>query len=180
MGSEAAQRVGARIREARQEKRLSQKELGNFLPGIVGGDQVSKWERGEHRPHDDTLAALAKVLDVDLAFFLTPTTKGPTPDLMGKAPENGVDRLAAIERKLDEILDLRNTTLAAINNRMTKIEDRFDEMIANQRELLDAARAVREAYLRATPPESQLAREAAEIPLPDAPAPSRRKRETGT
>jgi transcriptional regulator with XRE-family HTH domain len=112
MASEAAKRVGTQIRRARVEKGWTQKQLGNALPGFSGGDQVSKWERGEHRPHDDTLAHIARALDKDLAFFLAPEEAPETPDVMaaiGGAPEaSPLDRISAqLEAVLAELQQLR-------------------------------------------------------------------------
>lgn len=98
MASQMAALIGSRIKEAREAKGLSQKQLGNLLPGIVGGDQVSKWERGAHRPHDDTLDALAAILDVDMAYFMASAAAGDTPDLA----VSGESQLDRIERAVTE------------------------------------------------------------------------------
>src|SRR5438128_2135398 len=47
--------MGARIRERREALHLTQRELAALLPGNVGDQQVSKWERGVHKPGDATL-----------------------------------------------------------------------------------------------------------------------------
>jgi transcriptional regulator with XRE-family HTH domain len=62
--------IGANVRAARQAKRWTQHELAVALGS---GDlmTVSRWERGEHRPNDANLIALAGVLGQTVAWFYT-------------------------------------------------------------------------------------------------------------
>ena len=64
------QRVGARLRDARARKGLSQAALGRLLPGPVEGAYVSRWERGENLPSWANLRALADALDVTVASLI--------------------------------------------------------------------------------------------------------------
>lgn len=63
------QRVGENIAAARASCGLSRRAFGD----LIGVDQmlVYKWERGDHRPQDENLAALAQALSLDIAWFYT-------------------------------------------------------------------------------------------------------------
>lgn len=61
--------VGRNVKVARDLRDLTQRELADLLD--VDAFQVSRWERGVHRPSDETLFALAQVLDRDPAWFYT-------------------------------------------------------------------------------------------------------------
>jgi transcriptional regulator with XRE-family HTH domain len=108
--------IGRRIAEARSAKGLTQQGLGAEIPGKPGGDQVSKWERGIHRPGDDTLAAIAKATDRDIAWFHSQTPdKAETPDPFA-APEatdepSVADRLATLERGIGDLGDQMDKVL---------------------------------------------------------------------
>lgn len=60
-------RIAERIRLRRLEKRMSQTDLGNALG--VSFQQVQKYEKGANRVGAARLEQIAKVLDVDTAFF---------------------------------------------------------------------------------------------------------------
>jgi transcriptional regulator with XRE-family HTH domain len=59
--------IGSNIRAARKRRHLTQHELAT-LAGTQAF-QVSRWEKGLHRPKDEMLAALAHVLGMELADF---------------------------------------------------------------------------------------------------------------
>lgn len=59
--------VGENIRSARRAAGLTQRELAQRLD--VADLQVSRWERGAHRPKDDTLIALAEILSREFSWF---------------------------------------------------------------------------------------------------------------
>jgi transcriptional regulator with XRE-family HTH domain len=104
MAAEYLQRMGERMAERRKELGLTQEQVARSLPGETSGSHVSRWERGQHRPSDDTLEALAKVLRVDVAYFLAaPADKNAgTPDLFAGRDELGLaDQLDRIEKALD-------------------------------------------------------------------------------
>lgn len=103
MAAEHTALIGDRIRAAREKAGLSQRELADQIPGKADGGQVSKWERGEHRPSDDTLKAIAQALGRDIAWFHSrEPDKSHTPDPF--AASNGIeDRLAHIERQLETL-----------------------------------------------------------------------------
>lgn len=86
--SEHKERVGSRIREARNAKGWSQADLARAL---LSGDasQVSRWERGKVLPSTATLEEIAKTLDRDYSYFIAPKPKDGTGDLMGALGANG-------------------------------------------------------------------------------------------
>jgi len=63
-------RVGARIRQARYDKRFSQRELAERIPGTVEGNTISRWERGDTMPSWPYLEALAAALEVSVSWLL--------------------------------------------------------------------------------------------------------------
>lgn len=71
MAAEHVVRIGARIREAREREGLTQRELADLIPGKADGNQISKWERGEHRVGDTTLGHIAKALKLDVSNVAT-------------------------------------------------------------------------------------------------------------
>jgi transcriptional regulator with XRE-family HTH domain len=62
------QRIGERIRRARQRARLTQPQLAQLL-GVSKGI-ISRWESGQARPSLDRLEPLAKLLGVSLEKML--------------------------------------------------------------------------------------------------------------
>jgi transcriptional regulator with XRE-family HTH domain len=69
----ATNRIGtilaSNIRLARDEKRLTQSQLGRLVG--VDNQLVSNWERGRGRPSDANLVRLSDALERDLAWFYT-------------------------------------------------------------------------------------------------------------
>ena len=59
---------GRQLKELRQAKGLSQKELGEAL-GFCN-QTVSFWESGRHEPDYDSLIAIAKFFDVSIDELL--------------------------------------------------------------------------------------------------------------
>lgn len=106
MASEHTVRVGRRIRERRETLGMKQRELADLIPGNADSNQVSKWERGIHRPSDDTLGHIADALDTTIAYFMTDAPAAGTPDLMSTLGR-GTDaaRLDQIESTLADLAD---------------------------------------------------------------------------
>jgi len=61
--------VGARIREARLLRRLSQQALGDAISPPITFQQIQKYEKGANRVSSSKLWEIARVLDVDITFF---------------------------------------------------------------------------------------------------------------
>lgn len=63
--------VPQRLKEARERAGLSQRELGiraGMDPGSASA-RVNQYERGRHAPDFGTLASIAHVLDLPVAYF---------------------------------------------------------------------------------------------------------------
>lgn len=67
--SSSATTLSQNLQRARAMKGLTQMELAIK----IGTEpmQISKWERGKHRPSDERLLALARILGVDLPWLYT-------------------------------------------------------------------------------------------------------------
>ena len=96
---EITKAVGERIKEAREEKGLTQKELGDFLGYSPMG--ISHFEKGIRELKLSDLQKLSGYFGKDLSFFLA---SGKTMFRAGKnANQDGVaDSLAAFDRHLLE------------------------------------------------------------------------------
>jgi transcriptional regulator with XRE-family HTH domain len=102
MAVEIAERIGARMRERREELGLTQAEVARRIEGKTTSDQVSRWERGKHQPND--LGPIARVLEVDVSYFYAPRPEtDETPDLFGGSDENRNDQLDSIESMLFDL-----------------------------------------------------------------------------
>ena len=62
------QKIGTFLKELRNEKNLTQEQLGEFLG--VSRRTVSRWETGSNMPDLDILIAMADYYDVDLRELL--------------------------------------------------------------------------------------------------------------
>lgn len=120
MAREHVEAVGRRMRERREELRLTQREVADRLPPPIDGNYISRWERGEHKPEDDTLDAIAAALETTTARLLTdPPDKSVTPDLSN----NGRSQLDRIEDALEELragLATTQDAVAALEAQTTK------------------------------------------------------------
>jgi transcriptional regulator with XRE-family HTH domain len=120
MAHEHAERVGARIRERRDALGLSRDEVARRMPGKTSGNQIYRWEKGEHEPRSDTMDALAKALELDgTAYFYVGGKDKPTetPDIMGRLNGASADTLKEL---LDGQAELR-TMLAAVAGQLADI-----------------------------------------------------------
>ena len=62
---------GARLKQARQQSGLSQKQLGLEI-GIdpaTASPRINQYENNRHRPGDHTITKLSETLKVPIAFF---------------------------------------------------------------------------------------------------------------
>ena len=96
---EITKAMGEKIKEAREEKGLTQKELGDFLGYSPMG--VSHFEKGIRELKFSDLQKLSSYFGKDLSYFLA---SGQTMFRAGKnANQDGVaDSLAAFDRHLIE------------------------------------------------------------------------------
>lgn len=86
--------LGERLRRARQDKKISQRDLCN---GLFTSAYLSSVELGKTRPTAHTLIQLAERLDKSVEFFLRPSST-----LVGE-----------VDQELANVLDLRHHLLAA-------------------------------------------------------------------
>lgn len=106
MAAEHVERIGARIRKRREELGLSRRRLIERMEGVATENDLYRWERGQHRPKDDTLETLARALEVDAAYFLAPEPEPGTADVIPlMRPGNFQAQLDRVEAKLDAIRD---------------------------------------------------------------------------
>lgn len=77
------ERVGERIKEARDALGWTQAQLARAMPGTLDSGSISRWENGKVEPRADNLQALGDALGVDPSYFLMPEPKAGNGDLMG-------------------------------------------------------------------------------------------------
>lgn len=70
----SAERFGARLREWRQRRRISQEVLGAQIG--ADGPRIHRLEKGGENPTLDTLDRLASALKIDASDFLAPSPEG--------------------------------------------------------------------------------------------------------
>lgn len=92
VAAEYLERLGERIRERREELRLTREEVARAMPGKTSGNQVYRWEKGLHQPGPENLQALAGVLRVEVSYFLVAAPAAGTPDLMGALADDEMIR----------------------------------------------------------------------------------------
>lgn len=107
MAARYKERVGERIKAAREALKWSQARLAQEMPGSLDSASISRWETGKVEPRADNLQALADVLGVDPSFFLVPAPEPGTGDLMGalSTDETQLDRIEGRLDRIDAILD---------------------------------------------------------------------------
>lgn len=85
--------LGDKIRELREKKRISQKELGEAIG--VSDVMVSMYEQSKKRPSLDTIIAIADYFDVSSDNLLgreeTNNLSAPYLSLAKEAEKNGID-----------------------------------------------------------------------------------------
>lgn len=61
-------KLGSRIKSAREKRKMTQAELSKILGVDVA--QLSRWENGKHYPAFETLKVIAKTLRTSIAYLL--------------------------------------------------------------------------------------------------------------
>ncbi len=67
---EERQQIGNRIKEARKEKHITQKQCAQKLGGVTV-QMISGWERGDVVPQLDNLIKISKLYDLTLDYIIT-------------------------------------------------------------------------------------------------------------
>ncbi len=89
--------IGARIKEKRKEKKLTQIELGKSVS--VSAQVISNWERGYSDPNHDDVARLAEVLECSTDYLHGRDSKTSSLPTLTKKDEKD------IAKKLEDILE---------------------------------------------------------------------------
>ncbi len=85
---------GAALRAARERAGLTQHQLAHEV-GVVGGERISMWERGEARPRSPHLLhAVARAVQVPVTALLLPAEEGASLRWLRFAAGLSVDEVA--------------------------------------------------------------------------------------
>ncbi|MDE2103204.1 MAG: helix-turn-helix transcriptional regulator [Patescibacteria group bacterium] len=107
VAAEFLERMGDRLRERREEMGLSRGEVARRMSGKVNENQIYRWENGKHQPNPDTLEELARVLEREVSYFMTPALR-PSAEL-GGTPEPSLQEMAQqlgnIEALVSQLLE---------------------------------------------------------------------------
>lgn len=134
MAAERAGRVGARMRERREELGLTQPQVADRIPvASVTKDYISRWERGKVETSDAYLELAAAALETTIADLMggplaDRQPKGPTPEPFpnGNGLEAQVTRLVEAVSALDEQLRLLRAEAATRDaEALKRIEEGF-------------------------------------------------------
>jgi transcriptional regulator with XRE-family HTH domain len=121
------ERVGAAIRERRDELDLSQAALAAKIP--VAEKTLRRWENGESFGHMDNLERLAEALEttVDKLMAGPEKAKGQTPDLLGSVngdvPDDLRQQVQDLHAKVDRIIDALGLDKDADQHPLDQISD---------------------------------------------------------
>jgi transcriptional regulator with XRE-family HTH domain len=119
--AELRERIGRRMRELREERqhddpKWTQEYVARLVDPMLSGTQVSRWERGEHRPEDERLERIAAIYETSVAdLYAGPMADRTEPKagvLDALSSQNGESEIAEVHRKLDQILDQQAELLA--------------------------------------------------------------------
>lgn len=75
---------GSRLRAARKEKKLTQKELASKIQ--AAHNSISNWENDQNMPDPDTIQNLCWALDVQPNYFFSVDTPSPSPLVVQAQP----------------------------------------------------------------------------------------------
>jgi len=166
MAAEMAERVGARMRERREELGLTQAQVALRIAGKATSDQVSRWERGRHQPQD--LAPIAQALEVDPSYFIVPAPdKTSTPDL-SKPLDTDQARLVALLESVEGLLKKQNQLLDRQSRILEKIEGATARVDAASRDLASSVAESGKGLRAGTRRQTRAAKAPAPKPSPQA------------
>ena len=83
--------VGENIRQARTQKNITQKELGEKLGGIPQ-QQIGRWENGKSTPKLDTIKKIATALEVSMTDLIG--TVGNIAETSASTMESAVENIS--------------------------------------------------------------------------------------
>jgi transcriptional regulator with XRE-family HTH domain len=159
MAAEHVRALGERIRLRREELGMTQDEVGRQMQGSVDGQRISKWERGENRPRDESLEDLARVLRTTPEALLLPLANGnATPDPFAGS-DVLADRFDALERRVMEQLAEHARIVEGFLTRqdeaLARIEQRLGEDRGIRDEIADLIDRTRREIAPADPPAAE-------------------------
>lgn len=93
---------GERLRNARKEKKISQKDFATLLN--VRPSSVCEWENNKHKPDIDTIDSICSILNVTPGYLLGRNPTDTQSEILGKIMANS-DMLEFIENyvSLDQL-----------------------------------------------------------------------------
>lgn len=109
-------RFNNKIKEARIEKNMTQKQLAEELTKLghkTSNTAIANWESGLNKPDIDTLEAICKILDKDGNYFFD-----IVPDFR-HASYNGIDTTGLDEKDIAEV----NSFVEYIRNKKKKTKE---------------------------------------------------------
>lgn len=102
MAAAIAERIGERIRDRRDELGYTRRRVVALMEGVATENDLYRWEKGKHRSGDDNLAAVARALDVDPAYFLMEHPHGAVSP-SGSEPARSVHDLVVLAERVEQI-----------------------------------------------------------------------------
>lgn len=118
--------LGQRIKSAREEAGLTQRELANLV-GLADGQAVSNYERAVTQPTRERLRRISEATRKPLAYFLDGEEDWPDPvgllrellDAVAELHQNQAVQLAALKQNADALARLETLygSLAAAQER---------------------------------------------------------------
>lgn len=117
--TEEAEKIGRRMAERRKELGLTQRGVAERMPGSTQASDVSRWERGKHRP--EPMEQIAEALETDVPDLVAgPVAErvapdGESTDLLGAFSSAEPASVEKLEKMLRQVLDQQATLLAEIS-----------------------------------------------------------------
>ena len=85
--SEQRKSIGAKIKEAREQSGMSQKDLAEKI-GFSSATAISLMESGDRKTSAEVLDKIADVLQMDINYFLNKETQEPNFEMALRADKN--------------------------------------------------------------------------------------------
>lgn len=129
--AEEAELIGRRMAERREELGLTQREVAERMPGSTQASDISRWERGKHRP--EPMPQIAEALQTTIADLVSgPMAEREQPD-DADLSDALKDAEGSDAAEIDQVL-LR---MAALRNELTGELALVQAALAEQRSLLE-------------------------------------------
>lgn len=138
--------IGARIKQARTLREMSQRDLAARLS--VSDTMVSKYEREDSLPDSVMLMDIADALDIDLAYFLRTPRVGAIEPVYRKSASLGKKKQAAIVERIRDWLEryLEVESILNVDDLSFEWPGEVPYSVSSMDDVEDAARSLREAW----------------------------------